>query len=142
MGHSWHLALLRVDAGQHFPGLLAADAVGGQGVVALELDDGGFGAVTEVAVDRALVEAQGGQGALQVADVVAVVAVADGAADTSVLAPLVFDVAAGLEGVGLLREPAVLVVVAAGVDTRGSRGAGAVEAVVAGQGLVGATVRG
>src|SRR6266511_637398 len=132
--------LLRVHPGQHLPGLLAAHAVHAQRVVLLELLHRRLGAVPEVAVHGAVVEAEVGQGALQVAHVVAAVAVADRSADASVCSPMVLDVAAGLERVVLLRQPAVLLIVAALVHALGGRGTGAVEAVVPLQRLVGGTV--
>src|SRR6266498_703382 len=132
--------LLGVHPGQHLPGLLAAHAVHTQRVVLLELLHRRLGAVAEVAVHGAVVEAEVGQGALQVAHVVAAVAVADRSTDASVCSPVVLDVAAGLERVVLLRQPAVRLVVAALVHALGGRGTGAVEAVVPLQRLVGGTV--
>src|SRR6266511_2804269 len=132
--------LLGVHPGQHLPGLLAAHTVHTQRVVLLELLHRRLGAVAEVAVHGAVVEAEVGQGALQVAHVVAAVAVADRSTDASVCSPMVLDVAAGLERVVLLRQPAVLLIVAALVHALGGRGTGAVEAVVPLQRLVGGTV--
>src|SRR5262249_35253237 len=136
----WPVGLLGVDAGEQLPGLLTADAVRGQRVVLLERLHRGLGAGAEVAVDGAVVEAEVGRPGLQVAAVVAAVAVPARAADAAVLPPLVVDVAPGLERVVLLRQPAVLVVRAVLVDTLGGGRAGAVEAVVPGQRLVGGTV--